>query len=113
MPITTHILDTSRGAPAANVSIVLDFLKSPENWEAVSTAQTNQDGRAPALLPKHYEMQAGIYRLTFQTAAYFATLKIETFYPQVEIQFEIKDPAQHYHVPLLLSPFGFSTYRGS
>ncbi|HUO07299.1 MAG TPA: hydroxyisourate hydrolase [Phycisphaerae bacterium] len=113
MPITTHILDTSRGTPAASVSIVLDFLKSPGNWEAIATAQTNQDGRAPNLLPKHHVLEAGRYRLTFQTGAYFAALQAETFYPQIEIQFQIKDPSQHYHVPLLLSPFGFSTYRGS
>ena len=113
MHITTHILDTSRGAPAANVAITLDLLKAPDRWEMIATAQTNVDGRAPNLLAKHHELAAGTYRLTFHTAAYFAAQKVESFYPQVEIQFVIKDPAQHYHVPLLLSPFGYSTYRGS
>jgi 5-hydroxyisourate hydrolase len=113
MHITTHVLDTSRGMPAANVSITLDVLAAPEKWEAIATTETNSDGRAPNLVPKHHALAAGTYRLTFHTAAYFASLNTEAFYPQVQIQFIVKDPAQHYHVPLLLSPFGYSTYRGS
>ncbi len=113
MHITTHVLDTSRGMPAANVAIVLEILAAPEKWEAVATTSTNSDGRAPNLVPKHHLLAAGIYRLTFDTAAYFTAQQVESFYPQVEIRFIVKDPAQHYHVPLLLSPFSYSTYRGS
>jgi 5-hydroxyisourate hydrolase len=113
MHITTHVLDTSRGMPAANVAITLDLFVAPDKWEAVATASTNSDGRAPNLVPKHHALAAGTYRLTFHTGTYFAEQRVEAFYPQVEIQFIVKDPAQHYHVPLLLSPFGYSTYRGS
>ena len=113
MHITTHVLDTSRGLPAANVAIVLDILTAPDKWEAVATTSTNSDGRAPNLVPKHHVLAAGIYRLTFDTATYFTAQQVESFYPQVEIRFIVKDPAQHHHVPLLLSPFGYSTYRGS
>ena len=113
MHITTHVLDTSRGMPAANVAIVLEILAAPDKWEAVATASTNSDGRAPNLVPKHHVLAAGIYRLTFDTATYFTAQQVESFYPQVEIRFILKDPAQHHHVPLLLSPFGYSTYRGS
>ncbi|MGN6371218.1 MAG: hydroxyisourate hydrolase [Phycisphaerae bacterium] len=113
MHITTHVLDTSRGIPAANVEITLDVLVAPDAWESVATASTNNDGRAPNLVPKHHALTAGTYRLTFDTAPYFAAQHVEAFYPQVQIQFLVTDPAQHYHVPLLLSPFGYSTYRGS
>lgn len=113
MHITTHILDTSRGTPAANVAIVLEILAVPDKWEAIATTSTNSDGRAPNLVPKHHELAAGTYRLTFDTAAYFTAQKVDFFYPQVEIRFIVKDPTQHHHVPLLLSPFGYSTYRGS
>ena len=113
MHITTHVLDTSRGMPAANVAITLDVLTAPDRWEAIATASTNSDGRAPNLVPKHHSLAAGTYRLTFDTSAYFTTQHVECFYPQVEIRFVVKDPGQHHHVPLLLSPFGYSTYRGS
>ncbi len=112
--ITTHVLDTSRGAPAQEVPLVLDFLDAASGeWQKLATTVTNADGRAPGILPKEKTAQAGTYRLTFDTAVYFAARKVETFYPKVEIYFVIKDTGQHYHVPLLLSPYGYSTYRGS
>lgn len=108
--ITTHILDTSIGKPAAGISIVLQQEKN--GWNIISNGITNSDGRISDLLLKEKVLDAGIYRLVFDTASYFKKQNIETFYPQVIIEFEIKD-ASHYHVPLLLNPFGYSTYRGS
>ncbi len=112
--ITTHVLDTSRGKPAANIPATLDYLSgAPSTWQTLAVAATNADGRIPALLPSGHILAAGIYRLTFETAGYFAASATETFYPKVEILFTVRDPLQHYHVPLLLSAFGYSTYRGS
>jgi 5-hydroxyisourate hydrolase len=109
-PITTHILDTARGTPAAHVPVTLEF-QSNDTWTKLATAHTNADGRIPTLLPDTHALQPGIYRITFDTTAYYAGAA--TFYPLVQITFCITDPKQHYHVPLLLSPFGYSTYRGS
>ena len=109
--ITTHILDTSIGKPAQGVSIHLE-----ENfsgiWKKIGEGVTNSDGRISDLLPSEKALTSGIYRLVFDTQSYFTNQNIKTFYPQVIIEFEITD-ATHYHVPLLLNPFGYSTYRGS
>jgi 5-hydroxyisourate hydrolase len=110
--ITTHILDTSRGRPAAAVLVVLER-RVGEEHEELCRGVTDADGRLRTLLPQGEPVAPGIYRLTFHTAAYFAAQGGEGFYPEVTIAFEIRDPAQHYHVPLLLNPFGYSTYRGS
>jgi 5-hydroxyisourate hydrolase len=110
--ITTHILDTSRGRPAGGVLVVLD-LRDGDSHRELGRGTTDADGRLRTLLPQGAPVAPGIYRLTFHTAGYFAALGIEGFYPEVTIAFEIRDPAQHYHVPLLLNPFGYSTYRGS
>ena len=111
-PITTHILDTTIGRPAEGVSVVLEQRRN-ETWVAIGRSTTNQDGRALTLLAPTHELQSGTYRLTFDTKAYFEKLKVATFFPCVPIIFEVKDPRQHYHVPLLLNPFAYSTYRGS
>lgn len=108
--ITTHILDTSLGKPAQGVSIILEQKNS--DYKKIAEGITNADGRINDLLPKEKILNAGIYRLVFDTASYFSKQSIKTFYPQVLIEFEIAD-ASHYHVPLLLNPFGYSTYRGS
>ena len=97
--ITTHVLDTARGRPAAGLPVTLE----------VQTA----DGRARNLLPEGAPLVRGVYRLLFETAAYFTANGLEGFYPRVTVVFEVRDPAQRYHVPLLLSPHGYSTYRGS
>ena len=110
--ITTHILDTSRGRPAASVTVVLD-LRTGDAHQEICRGVTDADGRLRTLLPQGAPVAPGVYRLTFHTAAYFAGLGVEGFYPEVTIAFQIKDSAQHYHVPLLLNPFGYSTYRGS
>ena len=109
--ITTHILDTKLGRPAAGVPVVLEKQKEA-NWEELARAVTNRDGRTDALVPPG-SLDGGVYRLNFATGAYFASQHTATFYPYVAIAFEVTDTSQHYHVPLLLSPFGYSTYRGS
>lgn len=108
--ITTHVLDTSRGRPAAGVPVRLE---EPRGGGVLGQGVTDADGRLRDLLPAGHALSAGAYRLIFDTAAYFAALGVESFYPAVEIVFVVRDAAEHYHVPLLLSPYGYSTYRGS
>lgn len=109
--VTTHILDTTMGKPAPGVTIVL-YQGSNNSWTETSRGITNNDGRLPDLLKTNDPLPPGIYKLRFETKDYFDRLHIPTFYPFVEIVFEISD-SQHYHVPLLLNPYGYSTYRGS
>ncbi len=112
-PITTHILDTSLGRPAEGIFVTLDqHNDDDESWETLAVGVTNGDGRIADLLERA-PLSSGTYRLIFALTQYFELQKIKSFYPQVTIEFQIVDPAQHYHVPLLLSPFGYSTYRGS
>ena len=110
--ITTHILDVSTGFPARGVPVVLER-QTETGWEIVGKGETDDDGRLRDLLDSDADLQAGNYRLTFDTGAYFQKQQIEGFYPQVTVAFIVRNTAQHYHVPLLLSPFGYSTYRGS
>jgi 5-hydroxyisourate hydrolase len=108
--ITTHILDLTAGGPAAGVAVTLEQA-NVTGWTVLSRATTDADGRvrdAFAPVPA-----AGRYRLTFATGAWFAARGIESFHPEVSVVFEVRDARQHHHVPLLLSPFGYSTYRGS
>lgn len=109
--ITTHVLDTSRGKPAAGVPIVLEARRE-SGFHEVGRGVTDADGRLRTLLAAG-ALQSGLYRITFDVHAYFAALGQTSFYPEVAIVFRVEDAAQHYHVPLLLSPFGYSTYRGS
>ena len=109
--ITTHVLDTSIGKPAEGVSIVLEQFMNGK-WEKMANGRTNTDGRISDLLPENKIVSPGIYQLVFDTYAYFNSQNIKSFYPKVTIAFEITD-SKHYHVPLLLNPFGYSTYRGS
>ena len=109
--LTTHILDTSRGCPAAGVGVSL-YQQNGENWKLLTTQPTNRDGRIPDLIESGLTLQAGVYKLYFDTKDYFDKQNVTSFYPFVEIVFYITDNS-HYHVPLLLNPFGYSTYRGS
>jgi len=113
--ITTHVLDTARGRPASGVPVVLDVLDvlDPPLWRLLGRAETDADGRARRLLPEGTALTPGTYRLTFVTGAYFQSQGSEGFYPEAAVVFAVRDAAQHYHVPLLLSPYGYSTYRGS
>ena len=110
--ITTHILDVSAGSPARNVPVTLER-QTITGWEIIGNGATDEDGRLRDLLDSDAILQTGNYRLTFDTGNYFAQQQIEGFYPQVTVAFVVRDAEQHYHVPLLLSPFGYSTYRGS
>ena len=105
--ITTHILDTSIGQPAPNVAVALENA----DGQVVGRGHTDQDGRLRTLLSE--PLKSGRYRLSFDVEAYFESSGRHTFYPVVQIDFEVRDAAQHYHVPLLISPYGYSTYRGS
>ena len=109
--ITTHILDTTKGKPAANVTIAL-LQQTGDNWQEIARGKTNADGRIPDLLPKEKQVELGVYKMKFYTQEYFAQDGTVNFYPFVEIVFTVAGP-EHYHVPLLLNPFGYSTYRGS
>ena len=119
MGITTHVLDTALGLPGRGIHTVLEKMISQggghhtENWQTISEGTTNEDGRIPGFLPEDYELSSGTYRITFSTADYFKSMNKDCFYPYASIVFNINDPEAHYHVPLLISGFGFSTYRGS
>lgn len=109
--LTTHILDTTKGKPAAGVSIQLYSVINGE-WKEMTSGVTNKDGRIPNLLAPGVLLEPGVYKMKFDTKAYFDKESVKTFYPYVEIVFEITS-SEHYHVPLLLNPYGYSTYRGS
>lgn len=111
--ITTHVLDTSRGQPANHVVVKLEIESAARSWKQIARGATDADGRAGNLLPDGFALQAGVYRLIFDTGSYFAAQQVQAFYREVVIVFIVSDPDQHYHVPLLLNPFGFTTYRGS
>ena len=107
--ITSHILDTSMGTPATGIAVNLFFLEKTD-WVKIAEAKSDEDGRIKEWLTK--EPVFGTYKIRFDTKDYFDKNSIETFYPYVEIVFDITTKL-HYHVPLLISPFGYSTYRGS
>lgn len=109
--ISTHVLDTSSGLPAAGVGVALS-VREGETWLEVGRGETDADGRHKTLLGAR-ALAVGVYRLVFDTGAYFARLGVESFYPEAAIVFEIRDAGRHHHVPLLLAPYGYSTYRGS
>lgn len=111
MGLSTHILDTALGHPAANVSVTLAQLIG-DTWQALGSGETDADGRCKTLLGVH-PLAAATYKIHFATASYFATQKLSSLYPYVEIVFTITDPTQHYHIPLLLTANGYTTYRGS
>lgn len=115
--ITTHILDTSQGKPASGVKVELyqvSVSHETENlWLLIGDGVTDADGRVAKLLAQNVALPAGRYKLRFDTMTYFNRIKRSSFYPFVEIVFQIEGDGQHYHVPLLLNPFGYSTYRGS
>lgn len=110
MGISTHILDTTRGKPAAGVKVTLERADGKTS-SAIGEGTTDNDGRVKGLLEASPE--PGNYRITFHVAPYFEGLGVAAFYPEVSIVFTVAAAGQHYHVPLLLNPFGFSTYRGS
>lgn len=110
--ITTHILDTALGIPAANVTVKLSVLVA-DTWQLLATGATHKDGRVRDLLPAEKILPQGVYKMHFDTATYFNMQNQPVFYPWVEVAFSVSAEGTHYHVPLLLSPYGYSTYRGS
>jgi 5-hydroxyisourate hydrolase len=112
MTVSTHVLDISIGRPAAGVAVRLRRLDG-EAWMDVFQGITDDDGRVPSLIPDGVKAGPGAYQLSLDVGAYFSARRLESFYSHVAIDFVIRDAASHYHVPLLVSPYGYSTYRGS
>lgn len=111
-PLSVHVLDQTYGQPAPGIVVSLE-VKEKTSWRFLAKGVTDAQGRIPALFPAKKTFQAGIYRVNFETGAFFKRKKIESFFPEVPVIFEVKDTQAHYHIPLLLSPFGYSTYRGN
>lgn len=115
MGLSTHILDTALGKPAANVAVQLFQLHDEGDgggWEQIGSGVTDSDGRCKKLLGER-ALEALTYKVSFATAEYFRSLQLPTLYPYIEIVFSVANPAEHYHIPLLLAPNGYTTYRGS
>lgn len=110
--ITTHVLDTAIGKPAAGIDLTLSQFVDGK-WDLLGGGTTNSDGRVSDLLPESKTLKAGRYKVLFVTEQYFKSQKVEAFYPYADIVFDITGDGEHYHIPLLLSPFGYTTYRGS
>lgn len=111
--VSTHILDLVHGKPAPTVAVRFEKRTDSGTWQLLTSAHTDQDGRCPQLLPQDNAFSAGVYRLTFETGNYYAQQKIATLYPVVEVTFRAQEGESHFHIPLLLSPNGYTTYRGS
>lgn len=112
-PVTLHILDTSTGSPAGGVLCQLER-NTTEGWVLVGSSTTGTDGRINNIVPDEVsELDTGVYRMVFHTKEYFDALAVDTFYPQIDVLFMLSDPSQSYHIPLILSPWGYTTYRGS
>ncbi|XP_053662373.1 5-hydroxyisourate hydrolase, partial [Anopheles marshallii] len=112
--LSTHILDTTRGKPATEVPVTLHYRTSSQTWTKISTGITDSDGRFRSFFTEGQSaLEKGVYKLHFDVGPYFRGRSVESLYPFIEIVFTVADPLQHYHIPLLLNPFGYSTYRGS
>jgi 5-hydroxyisourate hydrolase len=113
MRISTHVLDIALGQPAKDVPVRLERQGGTGDWRLLASSRTDQDGRCPQLLPENELLTVGVYRLCFETDAYFGARKLDGLYPQVEVTFHVRNSQEHFHIPLLLSPNGYTTYRGS
>jgi 5-hydroxyisourate hydrolase len=111
--ITSHVLDTAAGRPAAGITVVVAIGIGADRWTELGRGITDDKGRIARFDPQLAPLEKGLYRLRFLTAAYYKATGVSGFYPEVDVTIEIADPAQHYHIPLLLSPYGYTTYRGS
>ena len=110
--ISTHVLDTSIGRPGTGIKVTLENLVD-KDWKEIGGGVTNDDGRVPELLNEGVTFDKGTYRISFDLEDYFSQQDRDSFYPEAKIVFIVKKSNEHYHVPLLLSGFGYSTYRGS
>jgi 5-hydroxyisourate hydrolase len=113
MRISTHVLDIAQGQPAKDVPVRLERQEADGSWRLLASSRTDQDGRCAQLLPESEALTPGVYRLGFDTATYFSARKLDGMYPLVEIAFYVRNGEEHFHIPLLLSPNGYTTYRGS
>jgi 5-hydroxyisourate hydrolase len=111
--ISTHILDLVQGKPASGVPVRFEMQNASGDWQLLTSARTDQDGRCAQLIPGGTELAAGIYRLGFDTAGYYSEQKCPALYPVVEVTFQVREGESNFHIPLLLSPNGYTTYRGS
>jgi 5-hydroxyisourate hydrolase len=111
--ISTHVLDVVHGKPAKNVPVRLEKQNAPGDWRLLTSGRTDHDGRCAQLLPEGEELSAGVYRLSFDTGSYHAAQNIAALYPVVEVTFQVRDGESNFHIPLLLSPNSYTTYRGS
>ena len=111
--ISTHVLDLVQGKPATNVPVRLERQSTSGEWRLLTSARTDQEGRCAELLPESEDLSAGIYRLTFDTGKYFEQQRLVALYPVVEVTFRVREGESHFHIPLLLSPNGYTTYRGT
>jgi len=113
MRISTHVLDIAQGHPARDVPVRLERQEAAGGWRLLASSRTDQEGRCAQLLPEKEALTPGVYRLGFDTATYFAARKLDGMYPLVEIAFHVRNGEERFHIPLLLSPNGYTTYRGS
>ena len=111
-PLSVHILDLQSGQPTAGVNVTLEA-RDGQQWRTLGQATTDAQGRVRALYPEGKQMTAGAYRIVFKTGEHYARLRQPTFFDQIPVEFKVDNTAQHYHIPLLLSPYGYSTYRGN
>ena len=111
--ISTHVLDTTLGQPAKDVTVRLEKGEPVGGWTFLHSAHTDEDGRCNQLLPESQVLRPGWYRICFDTGSYHRAQKVEGLYPVVEITFEVREGQTQFHIPLLLSPNGYATYRGS
>ncbi len=112
MGISTHVLNAALGKPAAGVAVALDRME-PSGWRPVTESSTDADGRAASFLSRDLPADPGLYRLRFGAGAYFAALGVDTLFPEIEVRFTVQAGERHYHLPLLLTPHSYTTYRGS
>lgn len=111
--ISTHVLDIAQGRPARDVVVRLERRETSGNWVALASAHTDADGRCAQLLPSDDALCGGLYRLRFDTASYHHAQNVQGLYPVVEVTFQVREGESQFHIPLLLSPHGYTTYRGS
>jgi len=111
-PLSVHILDLQSGKPTAGVAVSLEQ-RDGQAWRTLGNAVTDEQGRVRALYPAGKPIVKGVYRIVFNTGEHYARLRQPTFFEQIPVEFKVDDTAQHYHIPLLLSPYGYSTYRGN
>lgn len=111
-PLSVHVLNLQDGLPSSEVKVSLEEQKNGK-WIQLSQATTNEQGRIPALYPEGKKLEKGMYKVTFKTGDWFKAHKQKSFFPEVPVIFEVDGSVEHYHIPLLLSPYGYSTYRGN